>query len=59
VCGIAGIVFKDKKVHPVGKYMTRMLKAVLRLPVRSEGFDLEVSTIEAVFSEKEPREGIE
>ena len=38
MCGIAGIVFKDRKVHPVGKYMTRMLKALQHRGADSAGF---------------------
>lgn len=28
MCGIAGVVFKDKKIHPVGDVLTKMLKAL-------------------------------
>lgn len=28
MCGIAGVVFKDKKLHPVGKDLTKMLDAL-------------------------------
>lgn len=38
MCGIAGVVFKDKKLHPVGKFMTRMLNALQHRGPDSAGF---------------------
>lgn len=38
MCGIAGIVFKDKKIHPVGKYMTHMLNDLQHRGTDSAGF---------------------
>jgi glutamate synthase domain-containing protein 1 len=38
LCGIAGIVFKDKKIHPVGKYMTHMLNDLQHRGTDSAGF---------------------
>lgn len=40
MCGIAGVVFKDKKLHPVGKFMTRMLDALQHRGPDSAGFAL-------------------
>jgi methylamine---glutamate N-methyltransferase subunit A len=40
LCGIAGVVFKDKKLHPVGKFMTRMLDALQHRGPDSAGFAL-------------------
>jgi glutamate synthase domain-containing protein 1 len=40
LCGIAGVVFKDKKLHPVGKFMTRMLNALQHRGPDSAGFAL-------------------
>lgn len=40
MCGIAGVVFKDKKLHPVGKFMTRMLNALQHRGPDSAGFAL-------------------
>lgn len=38
MCGIAGVVFKDKKAHPVGDYMTKMLDALQHRGPDSAGF---------------------
>lgn len=38
MCGIAGIVFKDKKLHPVGNFMTKMLEALQHRGPDSAGF---------------------
>ncbi len=38
MCGIAGVVFKDKKLHGVGKYMTKMLDALQHRGPDSAGF---------------------
>nr|WP_319374406.1 glutamine amidotransferase family protein [uncultured Methanobacterium sp.] len=40
MCGIAGVVFKDKNLHPVGKFMTRMLDALQHRGPDSAGFAL-------------------
>jgi methylamine---glutamate N-methyltransferase subunit A len=40
VCGIAGVVFKDKKLHPVGRFMTHMLIALQHRGPDSAGFAL-------------------
>lgn len=40
MCGIAGVVFKDKDLHPVGKFMTRMLDALQHRGPDSAGFAL-------------------
>ena len=40
MCGIAGVVFKDKKLHPVGKFMTHMLNALQQRGQDSAGFAL-------------------
>jgi methylamine---glutamate N-methyltransferase subunit A len=40
LCGIAGVVFKDKKLHPVGRFMTRMLDALQHRGPDSAGFAL-------------------
>ncbi|HOI39425.1 MAG TPA: glutamine amidotransferase [Methanobacterium sp.] len=40
MCGIAGVVFKDKKLHPVGKFMTHMLNALQHRGPDSAGFAL-------------------
>ena len=40
MCGIAGLVFKDKKLHPVGRFMTRMLDALQHRGPDSAGFAL-------------------
>jgi len=40
LCGIAGVVFKDKDLHPVGKFMTRMLDALQHRGPDSAGFAL-------------------
>lgn len=38
MCGIAGVVFKDGKIHPVGDYMTKMLNALQHRGPDSAGF---------------------
>jgi glutamate synthase domain-containing protein 1 len=38
LCGIAGVVFKDSKIHPVGDYMTKMLDALQHRGPDSAGF---------------------
>lgn len=38
MCGIAGVVFKDSKIHPVGDYMTKMLNALQHRGPDSAGF---------------------
>jgi len=38
LCGIAGVVFKDSKIHPVGNYMTKMLNALQHRGPDSAGF---------------------
>jgi glutamate synthase domain-containing protein 1 len=38
VCGIAGVVFKDKKIHPVGDVLTKMLNALQHRGPDSAGF---------------------
>ena len=38
MCGIAGVVFKDKKLHPVGKVLTKMLDALQHRGPDSAGF---------------------
>jgi len=38
VCGIAGVVFKDKKIHPVGDALTKMLNALQHRGPDSAGF---------------------
>jgi len=38
LCGIAGVVFKDRKLHPVGDAMTKMLKALQHRGPDSAGF---------------------
>ncbi|MGV8144033.1 MAG: glutamine amidotransferase [Methanothermobacter sp.] len=38
MCGIAGVVFKDKKIHPVGDAMTKMLNALQHRGPDSAGF---------------------
>ena len=38
MCGIAGVVFKDKKLHRVGNYMTKMLDALQHRGPDSAGF---------------------
>ncbi len=40
MCGIAGVVFKDKNLHPVGRFMTRMLDALQHRGPDSAGFAL-------------------
>jgi len=40
LCGIAGVVFKDKNLHPVGRFMTRMLDALQHRGPDSAGFAL-------------------
>lgn len=40
MCGIAGVVFKDKDLHPVGRFMTRMLDALQHRGPDSAGFAL-------------------
>jgi glutamate synthase domain-containing protein 1 len=40
LCGIAGVVFKDKDLHPVGRFMTRMLDALQHRGPDSAGFAL-------------------
>ena len=40
MCGIAGVVFKDKKLHPVGEIMTRMLDALQHRGPDSAGFSI-------------------
>ena len=40
MCGIAGVVFKDKKLHPVGEIMTRMLIALQHRGPDSAGFSI-------------------
>lgn len=40
MCGIAGVVFKDRKIHPVGKFMTHMLDALQHRGPDSAGFAL-------------------
>jgi len=40
VCGIAGVVYKDKKLHPVGKVLTKMLDALQHRGPDSAGFAL-------------------
>ena len=40
MCGIAGVVFKDRKLHPVGDALTKMLDAL-----QHRGPDLRVSNI--------------
>jgi len=42
LCGIAGVVFKDKNLHPVGRFMTRMLDALQHRGPDSAGFALYV-----------------
>jgi len=38
LCGIAGVVFKDSKIHPVGNFMTKMLEALQHRGPDSAGF---------------------
>lgn len=38
MCGIAGVVFKDGKLHPIGDYLTRMLDALQHRGPDSAGF---------------------
>ncbi len=38
MCGIAGVVFKDSKIHPVGNFMTKMLEALQHRGPDSAGF---------------------
>ena len=38
MCGIAGVVFKDKKLHPVGDSLTKMLDALQHRGPDSAGF---------------------
>ncbi|MEN6592761.1 MAG: glutamine amidotransferase [Methanobacterium sp.] len=38
MCGIAGVVFKDGKIHPVGNFMTKMLEALQHRGPDSAGF---------------------
>jgi methylamine---glutamate N-methyltransferase subunit A len=38
VCGIAGVVYKDKKLHPVGEALTKMLDALQHRGPDSAGF---------------------
>jgi glutamate synthase domain-containing protein 1 len=38
VCGIAGVVFKDRKLHPVGDALTKMLDALQHRGPDSAGF---------------------
>ena len=38
MCGIAGIVFKDRKLHPVGDALTKMLEALQHRGPDSAGF---------------------
>jgi glutamate synthase domain-containing protein 1 len=38
VCGIAGVVFKDKELHPVGDALTKMLDALQHRGPDSAGF---------------------
>jgi len=38
VCGIAGVVFKDRKLHPVGNALTKMLDALQHRGPDSAGF---------------------
>ncbi len=40
MCGIAGVVYKDKKLHPVGKVLTKMLDALQHRGPDSAGFAL-------------------
>ncbi len=40
MCGIAGVVFKDRKLHPVGEIMTRMLDALQHRGPDSAGFSI-------------------
>ena len=40
MCGIAGVVFKDKKLHPVEKHMTKMLDALQHRGPDSAGFSI-------------------
>ncbi|MDO5836717.1 MAG: glutamine amidotransferase [Methanobacterium sp.] len=40
MCGIAGVVFKDNDLHPVGRFMTRMLDALQHRGPDSAGFAL-------------------
>ena len=38
MCGIAGVVFKDRKLHPVGDALTKMLDALQHRGPDSAGF---------------------
>ncbi|MBV1767696.1 MAG: glutamine amidotransferase, partial [Methanobacterium sp.] len=40
MCGIAGVVYKDKKLHPVGSDMTKMLDALQHRGPDSAGFSI-------------------
>ena len=40
MCGIAGIVYKDGKIHNVGEDMTKMLNALQHRGPDSAGFSL-------------------
>lgn len=40
MCGIAGVVYKDKKLHPVGEALTKMLDALQHRGPDSAGFAL-------------------
>ncbi len=40
MCGIAGIVYKDKKVHPIGKDITKMLQALQHRGPDSAGLSI-------------------
>lgn len=40
MCGIAGVVYKDGKLHPVGADMTRMLHALQHRGPDSAGFSI-------------------
>jgi len=40
LCGIAGVVYKDGKLHPVGADMTRMLHALQHRGPDSAGFSI-------------------
>lgn len=40
MCGIAGVVYKDKKLHPVGDALTKMLDALQHRGSDSAGFAL-------------------